>query len=278
MASEHSTEPVPGIVVFEHSVVQGKNAIVFGTSDVLAIDACMLPSEASAMVNIARGRGRRVDYLAITHGHPDHVLGSGQFENVEVIAHSEHDNMVRNSVAKYASKTDQDPDELYESLAHPSMVLERSFTIDLGGRPVELFHTPGHTPDSICAFLPEDGVLIASDTVVTAIVPAITDGNSLELETSLRSLANRDASVLVPGHGPVVTGAESVRHSILWPADYLRAVRERVIENMSLDLDDLISAVPFQEFVGSRFDADTHGMQRRHRMAVEKIAAEVTTR
>jgi len=276
MSSEHILEPIPGIVVFEHSVVQGKNAIVFGNSDVLAIDACMLPSEASTMVDIATGRGRRVDYLAITHGHPDHVLGSGEFRGVEVIAHTEHDTMVRDTVAKHASRTGQDSAELYASLAHPSVILERSFTIELGGRPVELFHTPGHTPDSICAFLPEDGVLIGSDTVVTAIVPAITDGNSLELETSLRSLADRDAAVLVPGHGPVVTGAESVRHTILWSADYLQAVRGRILECITQGRNDATSAVPYQEFVGDRFDVDAHGMQRRHEMVVEKIATEVT--
>lgn len=276
MTAEH-LEPVPGIVVFEHSVVQGKNAIVFGTTDVLAIDACMLPSEATAMLDIATTRDRRVDYLAITHGHPDHVFGSGQFKSVEVIAHSEHDDMVRSAVAKHASRTDQDPDDLYASLAHPSTVLERSITIDLGGRPVELFHTPGHTPDSICAFLPNEGVLIASDTVVTAIVPAVTDGNSFLLETSLRALADRNAALLVPGHGPVVTGAESVRNTILWSADYLHAVRARIADCVTEGRNDFTSAVPYQEFVGNRFDADTHNMPQRHHMVVEKIASEFAT-
>lgn len=278
MSPEHRLEPIPGIVVFEHSVVQGKNAIVFGTSDVLAIDACMFPSEASAMVAIARDRDRRIDYLAITHGHPDHVFGSGQFDGAEVIAHSEHDDMVQNSVSAHASRTDQDPAELYASLAHPSVLLQRSLTIDLGGRPVELFHTPGHTPDSICAFLPDDGVLIGSDTVVTAIVPAITDGDSWQLETSLRSLANRNAAVLVPGHGPVVLGTESVRNTILWSADYLQAVRVRVADCGTEGGNDFTSAVPYQEFVGDRFDADTHNMQRRHNMVVEKIASEIAAR
>jgi len=278
MSSEHIVEPIRGVVVFEHSVVEGKNAVVFGTSDVLAIDACLLPSEASAMVDIATQRGRRVDYLALSHGHPDHVLGSGQFQNAEVIAHSEYDAMVRKSVEKHALRTDQDSAELYATLAHPSVILEDTFTIDLGGRPVELFHTPGHTPDSICLFLPDDGVLIGSDTVASAIVPAITDGDSLQLEATLRSLADRNAVVLVPGHGPVVTGTQAVRNTILWSADYLHAVRDRISDRITEGRSDLSSAAPYPEFVGDRFDVDAHGMQRRHNMVVEKIATEVAAR
>jgi len=275
MPSENIFEPLPGIVVYEHSVVEGKNAVLFGLTGVLAIDACMHPSEASEMADIATARRRRVDYLAITHGHPDHVFGSGGFKDVEMIAHQEHESMVRRSVTRHAAKTDQDPQDLYSSLAHPSTTFDDSVTIDIGGRSVELFHTPGHTPDSICAFVRDEGVLIASDTVVTAIVPAIGDGNSTQLEASLRSLAERDASLLIPGHGPVIRGSENVRKNILWSADYLGTVREAIADSISQGRDDLVSAVPYRDFVGDRFDAERHHMGRRHRSVVEKIALEL---
>jgi len=275
MSPEAFSEPIPGIVVYEHSVVEGKNAIIFGSDDVLAVDACMEPSEASDMADIAIARRRRVSCLAITHGHPDHVFGSSHFKNVDVIAHKEHDAMVRRSVMTHAARLDRDPDDLYESLAHPSSVFEHSVTIDLGGRNVELFHTPGHTPDSICAFLPDEGVLVGSDTVVTGIVPAIGDGDSLQLESTLRELAKRNAALLIPGHGSLVSGEERVRDTILWSADYLGSIRERIASHLSQARGDLGSAVPYEEFVGDRFDADSHGMERRHHMVVEKILTEV---
>jgi len=275
MSTETFSEPIPGIVVYEHSVVEGKNAIIFGSDEVLAVDACMEASEAKDMADIATARRRQVSCLAITHGHPDHVFGSSHFKDVEVIAHQEHDAMVRRSVMAHAERLDRDPDDLYETLAHPSSVFEHSVSIDLGGRTVELFHTPGHTPDSICAFLPDDGVLVGSDTVVTGIVPAIGDGDSLQLEATLRELAAREASLLIPGHGPVVSGVARVRDTMLWSADYLGSIRERVVSHLSEARGDLHSAVPYEEFVGNRFDANSHGMERRHHMVVEKILTEV---
>ncbi|MQY18391.1 MBL fold metallo-hydrolase [Nocardia macrotermitis] len=40
--------------------------------------------------------------------------------------------------------------------------------IDLGGRRLEVLHTPGHAPDTLCLFERESGILLSGDTVLGA--------------------------------------------------------------------------------------------------------------
>ncbi len=81
--------------------------------------------------------------------------------------------------------------------------------LTLAGLTVEVLHTPGHTPDSVC-FLLEDGTLLTGDTVLgrgTSVVPW-PEGDLGAYLASLDRLLDlaRGGHVrrLAPGHGPVV--------------------------------------------------------------------------
>ena len=70
-----------------------------------------------------------------------------------------------------------------------------------------LLHTPGHSEDSVCVFLPGPGALFSGDTLyrITDHLGAYPGAyrNSLEL------LATLDVRTIYPGHGqPVLTGAK----------------------------------------------------------------------
>jgi len=55
----------------------------------------------------------------------------------------------------------------------PSVRLEDAETIRLGKREWGSVHTPGHTPDHLCLFDPEGGVLLSGDHVLPTITPHI---------------------------------------------------------------------------------------------------------
>ena len=105
------------------------------------------------------------------------------------------------------------------------------------------------------------------------------DGDGRTLEASLRRLETMDIDVLVPGHGPVVRGAD-VGDWLRWGADYLRGVRERVREQLrdTVPIERVAAAVPYAEFVGDRLSRQRHGMASRHDAAVAKIIEEERTR
>ncbi|HTW21442.1 MAG TPA: MBL fold metallo-hydrolase [Mycobacteriales bacterium] len=70
--------------------------------------------------------------------------------------------------------------------------------------------TPGHSSDSVCLLLESDQALLTGDTVLgrgTTVV-AHPDGRLADYLDSLqrlRDLARQEVSVVLPGHGPVVT-------------------------------------------------------------------------
>jgi glyoxylase-like metal-dependent hydrolase (beta-lactamase superfamily II) len=55
----------------------------------------------------------------------------------------------------------------------PSVRLADAESIKLGGREWVAVHTPGHTPDHLCLFDPDSGVLLSGDHVLPTITPHI---------------------------------------------------------------------------------------------------------
>jgi cyclase len=194
----------------------------------LSIDTGNGPEDGEAMVDFIRTRGRTPDWLALTHSHGDHVQGGPAFQGATIFGHAKLADALEASIARRAASAGVPIEQLRAATPFPAVSLEGVARLDLGGRHVRLFGTPGHSHDSLCAFLEEDGVLFGGDTAVTGIVPAFTSGSSTEMEASLRVLATLPAEVLIPGHGPVLRGRERVRSWLTWMANYLAAVRGHV--------------------------------------------------
>ena len=270
----------PGVFSVSNRFVEGKSGIVIGEGAVLAIDACNYPDEGQAMADFIRSQGREPDRLALTHGHGDHILGGEAFKGAEVYAHTLTPGVIRRQLAGWAERSGESLSEVEARILWPTTTFDRALRIDLGDKRVRLFHTPGHSEDGVCAYVEEGRVLFGGDTVVTGIVPAIGDGDSVALEATLRGLAEMVIEVLVPGHGPVLLGAERVRKWIRWWADYLRKVRSHV--RGALDRGDsagqVAEAASFHDFIGDRLPTHKHNMPRRHLNTVEKIIEEEMTK
>ena len=122
----------------------------------------------------------------------------------------------------------------------------------------------------------EEKLLIAGDAVVTGIVPAIGNGNSVVLEASLRKLMGMDIEIMLPGHGTAVFGRDQVQGWLAWLADYLRSVRTFVqgALDSGLDAATIVEMVGYDEFVGQQLPKERHNMPSRHRDTVQKIVDE----
>ena len=87
--------------------------------------------------------------------------------------------------------------------------------LDLPGRPVPIA-TPGHTSGHTSYLLPEVGVVISGDALVTAhptvhgvgprLLPAFFSHDQHSAVNALSTLRELDADALVPGHGPTWYG------------------------------------------------------------------------
>src|SRR5206468_6464727 len=98
-------------------------------------------------------------------------------------------------------------------------------TLRLGNKTIQLWHTPGHSPDSIVCLIREDRVLFAADTLMP--VPYYVDGDYDDFLQSLTSLQNNNFETVVQGHGEVILRGE-IEEKIQNDLDYLAAVKQHV--------------------------------------------------
>ncbi len=72
-----------------------------------------------------------------------------------------------------------------------------------GGVRLQVMHTPGHSPDSLCFYLEEEGVLFTGDTILGGSTTAVNDlADYMQSLRRLRALPN--LRLICPGHGPLI--------------------------------------------------------------------------
>ena len=104
--------------------------------------------------------------------------------------------------------------------APPDVDGRDGLTLGVDGLTGTLLHTPGHTPGSLCFYLPSDRLLLAGDTLFAGSVGR-TDLPGGDMATLLRSIHGKlmvlpDQTRVIPGHGPATTiGAERANNPFL---------------------------------------------------------------
>ncbi|MBX3532121.1 MAG: MBL fold metallo-hydrolase [Rhizobiaceae bacterium] len=77
--------------------------------------------------------------------------------------------------------------------------------IDMGGRTLEVLHTPGHSPGSICLLDRTHGLLFSADTLHDGdILDALPGSDRAALRRSHARIAALDFERVIPGHGAVL--------------------------------------------------------------------------
>ncbi|MBN2206558.1 MAG: MBL fold metallo-hydrolase [Candidatus Aminicenantes bacterium] len=89
----------------------------------------------------------------------------------------------------------------------PDRLLEDGARVEVGALVLEVLHTPGHSPGSVCLLGP--GVLLSGDTLFDGGVGRtdLPGGSARDLERSIRTriLVLPPATRVLPGHGPRTT-------------------------------------------------------------------------
>lgn len=149
----------------------------------------------------AREQGVEVKYILNTHGHPDHCLGNAGLKRLlgaPVAVHEADDDFFSSPEGQSVAS-----DELGLPPPPPAdLRLTDGQTLRVGDLDIQVIHTPGHTPGSVC-FL-ADGHLFTGDTLFVGAVGR-TDLGGASLETLLKSLEEKllplpDETVVLPGH------------------------------------------------------------------------------
>ncbi|WEH14819.1 MBL fold metallo-hydrolase [Streptomyces sp. VNUA24] len=127
---------------------------------IIAIDAQLNPAYADEAVAYAKGLGKPIDRLVVTHAHPDHYNGADRFDApVHVLP------LVREQIAARPAA------QLPGGLAVPATDLPGSVDITPGREVIDgvefVFEavSGGEAADELLVKLPDQGVLVAQDLV-----------------------------------------------------------------------------------------------------------------
>lgn len=192
------------------------------------------------LTRVAEAAGE-VELILVTHQHPDHVQGA----------------------AWLARRTDAPVRAFEESLCIGGQALTPDEVITAADLSIEVLHTPGHTPDSIC--LIADGAVLTGDSMLGRGTTVISDLGAYL--TSLRRLAAVPAgTVALPGHGPelpdvATTAREYLTHREQRLDQVRAALRElgrdatarQVVELVYRDLEESLWA-PAESSVRAQLD------------------------
>jgi len=191
----------------------GANAgIVIGRDGIVVIDTLISAKEAKRFIRQIRAvSDKPIKYVVNTHHHLDHTFGNSEFaklgaviidqENIGKII-ARYDEAAFRSAVKRIGLTDEDMQGTEQWL--PALTFNDRLTIDLGDQKIELISQGhSHTEDSIVAYLPDKKILFAGDLLFTNYHTNLMDADLGGWVRALDKIMAINASVIVPGHGPL---------------------------------------------------------------------------
>ena len=169
------------------------------SDEAVVVDPGFSPERMHSMLEAA---GKRPAAVLATHGHFDHIGSAGEFcgDDLPLYIH-EADALALTDPRAWGSGFPVPPTPVNDVRT----VVEGD-RLDFAGFSIEVLHTPGHTPGSVC--FATDGWLLSGDLVFRGSIGRhdFPNSNPEDMAKSLRRfLALPDPLPVYPGHGPDTT-------------------------------------------------------------------------
>ncbi|MFQ5400473.1 MAG: MBL fold metallo-hydrolase [Anaerolineae bacterium] len=194
---------------------------------VVVVDTMINPETAVSLLAHARpflNDGRQL-LVINTHADYDHAWGNQIFAGAEAL----HPAPTIGSRLSLPLFRDPDVVALLEEfqgqepsifgdvvLTPPTILVDERLLIDGGDLTLELFATPGHTPDHLSLYIPEISTLLAADAAELPFPFARAVACLPHMRKSLARLAAFNADVALYCHAPVTTGPQLLHDNIAY--------------------------------------------------------------
>jgi hydroxyacylglutathione hydrolase len=127
------------------------------TGEAVVVDPAYRPAE---LLDVLAGDGMRLVGVLATHHHPDHVGGSMMGHAIQGIS----DLLEAQPVPIHVHQDEAESVRRVTGVTGSDLVAHDSGdTVQVGAIPIQMLHTPGHTPGSQCFLV--DQLLVSGDTL-----------------------------------------------------------------------------------------------------------------
>ena len=211
-----------------------RSLLICGERKVLVWDTLSHPQDMTCFLPLI---GDKELVIVYSHADWDHIWGTEglPFKNATVIGHmtclERFSGDVPIKLQEKIKKQEQFKDV---KLIAPTVTFGCEFSIDLGDISLQLHHLPGHTTDSIVAFIPEKGLLLMGDTIETPF-PVVPRGDVLPPWIEGIKIWEKDPLIntVIPSHG-IIGGREILQQNI----KYLQSLADGCDIQIPEDLTD----------------------------------------
>ena len=157
------------------------------------------------------GSDAELEYIILTHGHSDHIMGVPallkDIPGAKVVA-CVHETQMLGDADLNMSRQFGQPTRI-----HPDITVDDGDTMTVGSLKLQFLFTPGHSPGGMCIYIPQGNTCFSGDTLFQSSI-----GRTDFIGSSFKKLADSihtklwtlpDSTEVYPGHmGPTTIGYE----------------------------------------------------------------------
>ena len=197
--------PEKGILDCNTYVIRGNSSIIIDPGSTQFLPALIQDLHKDGI------EPKDIDVITNTHLHGDHYWADEDFKELsgaKILCHQFHKKFYDITAIKTTKLFGLEVAEFNQD-----GYLDNK--LNTGDMEFELIHSPGHSPDSICFYDKQEGILICGDVIFNKNTGRVDlpGGSADELKQSIDKLSHLEIEYLLPGHMDIITGAKKVKNN-----------------------------------------------------------------